>query len=239
MPSVRELSTPYENFMLGPLPGPGVCELCFNLTDGYDRCYACSKNQLWLDAFVPISYSVGYEQLHHVLRNYKRLDGEIGRRLCLDVAAVLWRFLDRHETCVAHKLRTQALDLVTTVPSNGPGMDRLRWIVSTLVRPTAARHLSLLKRRSDSISAHQFDPVKFEATASLHGTSILLIDDTWTTGASAQSAAAALKRAGAKGVAAVTVGRHLNRGWHENDRRLRALVRPYRWDRCALCASAD
>jgi orotate phosphoribosyltransferase len=64
---------------------------------------------------------------------------------------------------------------------------------------------------------------------------VLLIDDTWTTGASAQSAAAVLKQAGARTVAAVVIGRHLNRGWHENDQRLRRLPRPFDWSRCAFC----
>jgi orotate phosphoribosyltransferase len=64
---------------------------------------------------------------------------------------------------------------------------------------------------------------------------VLLIDDTWTTGANAQSAAAALKDAGAGPVAAVVIGRHLNRDWHENDRRLRALTTPFDWGHCVLC----
>ena len=64
---------------------------------------------------------------------------------------------------------------------------------------------------------------------------MLLIDDTWTTGANAQSAAAALKAAGAGPVAAVVIGRHLNRKWHQNDRRLRGITRPFDWGRCALC----
>jgi orotate phosphoribosyltransferase len=66
---------------------------------------------------------------------------------------------------------------------------------------------------------------------------VLLIDDTWTTGANAQSAAATLKAAGSGPVAAVVIGRHLNREWHENDRRLRGIGTPFDWSRCALCAS--
>jgi hypothetical protein len=31
------------------------------------------------------------------------------------------------------------------------------------------------------------------------------------------------------------IGRHLNREWRQNDRRLRELVRPFDWTRCALC----
>jgi adenine/guanine phosphoribosyltransferase-like PRPP-binding protein len=38
---------------------------------------------------------------------------------------------------------------------------------------------------------------------------VLLLDDTWTSGGTAQSAAVALKRAGARSVTVVVVGRHL------------------------------
>jgi hypothetical protein len=34
----------------------------------------------------------------------------------------------------------------------------------------------------------------------------------------------------------VVIGRHLNRAWHENDRRLRGIARPFIWDRCAFCS---
>lgn len=39
---------------------------------------------------------------------------------------------------------------------------------------------------------------------------MLLLDDTWVSGASAQSAAAALKLAGARHVAVIVLGRHVN-----------------------------
>jgi orotate phosphoribosyltransferase len=62
---------------------------------------------------------------------------------------------------------------------------------------------------------------------------VLLIDDTWTTGSGAQSAAAALRQAGAGPVAAVVIGRHVKRDWRENERRLRALAQPFDWSSCA------
>jgi len=71
----------------------------------------------------------------------------------------------------------------------------------------------------------------------LDGESVLLIDDTWTTGASAQSAAAALKAAGAGAVAAIVVGRHVNRDWHDNDDRLKKLAGRFEWTRCVWCDS--
>jgi hypothetical protein len=239
MASVTELSDLYSNFMFGPRAGPGVCSVCFNFTDGYDRCYACMHGPQWLDAVAPISYSVAHEQLHHALASYKRLRGEVARRLGVGLAAVLWRALTTHEPCVAGVAGAEAFSLVATVPSGDAARDQdhpLRWIVSELVGPTRTRHERLLRRTDVVIKDRAFDARKYEATRNLMGAAVLLIDDTWTTGANAQSAAAALKAAGAGPVAAVVIGRHLNREWHQNDRRLHGLTGPFDWDRCAVCA---
>jgi predicted amidophosphoribosyltransferase len=238
MPTVRELSAIYGNFMLSPRPGTGVCETCFNLIDGYSRCYACAHGELWLDAVAPISYSIGREQLHHALASYKRLRGEVARRLRAELAAVLWRHLSGHERCLAQAAQVPGFALVATVPSGAAERDHdhpLREIVGELVGHTRGRHERLLVRSGEAASPRRFDRHRFAATRALRGEPVLLIDDTWTTGASAQSAAAALKIAGAGAVAAVVIGRHVNRDWHENDRHLRALTVPFDWSRCALC----
>jgi predicted amidophosphoribosyltransferase len=240
MATVRELSAPYANFMVGPRRGPGVCRRCFNLIDGYDYCYACTCQASVLDVIAPISYSIAHEQLHHALASYKRLSGTAGRRLSVQLAAVLWRFLAEHESCVAQALGTQTFPIVTTVPSGDEERDEshpLRWIVSEAVAPTRTRHRRLLRRSSLDVPPRSFSPTKFRTTESLSGDPVLLIDDTWTTGANAQSAAAALKAAGAGPVAAVVIGRHVNRDWRENDLRLRRL-NGFDWTACALCAPA-
>lgn len=240
MPSVAELTRLYENFMLGPRPGPDVCEICFDFTAGYARCYNCTRNGLWLDAVAPISYSVGHEQLHHALAGYKRLEGEAGRRLTVELAAVLWRYLAEHERCIAHAVGTEQFEIVATVPSGSRERDEhhpLRKIVGQLVDPTRTRHERLLRRSTAEVAERTPDARKYEAARGLGGEAVLLIDDTWTTGANAQSAAAALREAGAGTVAAVVIGRHLNREWRENDRRLRGVERPFDWGTCALHGS--
>jgi predicted amidophosphoribosyltransferase len=239
MATVSELSAPYANFMLSPRAGPGVCATCFNLIDGYSYCYACAHGGRWLDAVAPISYSVAHEQLHYTLAAYKRLNGNAGRRLATELAAVLWRFLENHERCIARAARTEAFALVTTVPSGDQERDErhpLRWIVGELAAPTRGRHERLLRRSGHAVDARKFSPQKYAAVRPLQGAPVLLIDDTWTTGANAQSAAAALKAAGAGPTAVVTIGRHLNRPYRENDSRLRRLARPFDWTRCAHCA---
>jgi hypothetical protein len=237
MATVRELSAPYENFMLCPRPGPGICVRCFNFTDGYEECYACTRNPNFVDLVVPISYSVAHEQLHHALASYKRLPGQIGRRIALQLAAVIWRYLEQHETCIARAADIDAFPVVTTVPSGDPeraDQHPLRWMIAEVVGPTQERHRPLLERSKHAVPTRAFAEEKYEPLEQLSGQSVLLIDDTWTTGANAQSAAAALKRAGAPVVVALVIGRHVNREWHQNDHHLRALP-PFDWRHCALC----
>jgi orotate phosphoribosyltransferase len=93
-----------------------------------------------------------------------------------------------------------------------------------------------LRRSTLPLEQHEFNLQKYEAIRMLDGEPVLLVDDTWTTGANAQSAAAALRSAGAGRVATVVIGRHVNRGWRENDTRLRRLGPTFDWHRCALCA---
>ena len=239
MPTVAELTALYGNFMLNPRSGPNVCDVCFNFTDGYGRCYACAHGELWLDAICPISYSVAREQLHHALRGYKRWTGPAASAMRVELAAVLWRFLEQHEACVARAAGTgEHFELVTTVPSGDLTAEDehpLAGIVGELVAPTRERYARLLRRSSAPVAPREFSRQKFDALQRTHDKSVLLIDDTWTTGANAQSAAATLKAAGAPRVGAVVIGRHLNRDWRENDRRLRGTMRPFEWERCALC----
>jgi hypothetical protein len=271
--TVAELSGPYGNFMISPRLGRDVCSGCFNLTNGYGRCYACAHGERWLDAMVPISYSVAGEQLHYALAGYKRLPGTPARRLALGLAALLWRHLALHEPCLARAAGVDAFTLVTTVPSTtrtgaaeaavteqssqtraqpaigeqlGSGRrhartddagrtDALAAMVAELVEPASQRYQRVLGRSSTDVAAHQFSPERFAPLRELRGESVLLIDDTWTTGANAQSAAATLKAAGAGRVAALVIGRHVNRDWGHNDRLLRDLAQPFDWKRCGLC----
>ena len=245
MATVAELTAPYENFLLAPRRGPGVCEVCFTFTRGYSRCYACAGTEQALDAMAPISYSIAHEQLHHVLAAYKREPGRLGRRLAVQLAAVLWRHLAGHERCLARAAarspHSERFELVTTVPSSDAARDDthpLLAIVGELAGPTRDRHQRLLRRSDRPVAPHAADPEKFVCTRRLSGQPVLLIDDTWTSGANAQSAAAALKAAGAGPVAALVIGRHLKRDWHENGRRLGDISSPFEWSECALCAES-
>lgn len=159
----------------------------------------------------------------------------------MDLAAVLWRFLARHEPCVARAAGVADFQLVTTVPSGSSARDEarrnLRRIVGELCGATRSRYERLLVPTDRGVDERDFDPDRYRAVRSLDGENILLIDDTWTTGRSAQSAAYALKQAGAGVVAFVVIGRHINLDFGDNERLVKQLPAPFDWDDCAIHAA--
>jgi hypothetical protein len=176
-------------------------------------------------------------------RQLQAPDRRAGAALHSRAGGLLWRHLARHEPCIARSapIATAQFDVVTTVPSSDPRRDQhhpLRTIVGDLAAPTRERYELLLRRSAVPVNAHTFHREKYTPIRRLDGTSVLLIDDTWTTGANAQGAACALKSTGASTVAALVIGRHINRDWGENDARLRAGRAPFTWDECPYCEQA-
>lgn len=162
-------------------------------------------------------------------------------RLQAELAALLWRYLEGHERCLARAAGVPRFDLVTTVPSSDRERDHhhpLHRMVGEVCGPTRARHERLLRRSVVLAEEHDFERRKYHAVRALKGQTVLIIDDTWTTGASLQSAAAALKAAGAGTTAALVIGRHVKRDWHDNDRRLRQAAHRFDWQSCVLCANS-
>lgn len=176
-------------------------------------------------------------QLHTALAQYKRRQGRVAGTLQLQLAAVLWRFLRAHESCLANHAGVERFELVTALPSGDQVRDvahPLPRIVGELVGDTHDRYRRLLARSGTAVAARTVDPGKFNPTQDLAGEAVLLIDDTWASGASVQSAAGALKIAGAGPVAVLVIGRHVNPEYGDNAARLRTLTRGFDWDRCAV-----
>ena len=157
------------------------------------------------------------------------------------MAAILWRFLLDHEAHVAHASGVETFDVVAVVPSktthNDEARPGLRTIVGTLVEHTTPRFERLLRPTDAETVGRYFDPGRYATSRQLDGESVLLIDDTWVSGSSAQSAAAALREAGAARVGCVVIGRWLTPGfggeWGTVGELYGKLPKQFDWSRCA------
>lgn len=226
--------------LLAPRHAPGVCPRCLNLAGVDGLCRACVANEQQLAAVLPISYSVGGEWLHRLIASHKRdADPSVPDALGA-ITEWLEEFLCRHECCVARAAGVERFSIVTTVPSADQLRDLhhpFRRIVGERVGATCARYERLLVRSATPALPRAYDPARYTPTRALAGEAVLLIDDMWTSGASAESAAGALLAAGAGAVAAVVVARHLNRRWAGNDSLIADLTAAgFDFAYCALCA---
>ncbi|HEX5928287.1 MAG TPA: hypothetical protein VFY48_02750 [Solirubrobacterales bacterium] len=225
--------------------GSGICRVCWGFIDpDYDTCYKCGFQTDCLDAVVPITYSEHLGQLHLALSNYKRGSSQAIRRYAaIRVAAILWRFLGQHETCVAEAAGVDGFDLVTIVPSSDPERDKDSPFAELTgwIEPIKSRLRRTLKP-SGEVKGREFDAKRFTPIDSKLGdSSVLLLDDTWATGGHAQSAAHALLAAGAEKVALVVVGRHVRREFEPVrdsgktcGELLDALPKGFDWGTCAV-----
>lgn len=183
-------------------------------------CWNCRQFGDAVDALVPITYSID-AGLESMLRRYKDFDGY--RWLGMPLASLLHEFIERHGDCLDRQTPKGRIDVATTMPpgniratnhldrlisgsvAGDPLMERWNWNMDFLTRD-----LSVTKPARQQLKPDAYNVAPFI----VEGYSVLLFDDTWTSGASAASAAQALKDAGAAYVTVLTLGRQLNVGNH-------------------------
>jgi phosphoribosylpyrophosphate synthetase len=194
-----------------------------------------------------VALAVKDEQLARDLYQYKdpRQSERERHRLRLGLAAVLWRWLSHHEACLSRSVGIEEFSIVSTVPSTRGRLSHpLDIIVGRDVALTRGRFQRLLEpvgvqqRVDDRIA----DASQFKAVGAVpEGTSVLLIDDTFTTGSRVQSAAARLRLSGAGTVGVICLGRHFNRrqdGAHAEAAEAylqQVRARGWSWSSCCLC----
>ena len=236
-----------------PPPGPSTCAVCLTPLFGQPPqgrvgrglCHRCRAQPRAADSVLAISYSPHDGALHAMLRDYKAT-GRAAARLRVALSAILWRFLAAHERCLAAAAGAAvdaggaAFDAVCIVPSTRRRLALRHPLMCVLAAldPVVGRLDCKLLEPASAARARVFDPRHFRVARSLRCQSVLLIDDTWTTGASAQSAAAALKLGGAGSVGVLVIGRHVREGYGDNRVWLSMLERGFDWNRCARCEQA-
>ncbi|MBL8928275.1 MAG: hypothetical protein JNM77_18920 [Pseudonocardia sp.] len=232
--------------------GPGRCQVCTGPAVE-PLCTQCSN---WHDVYgadladlvVPLAYAKGYmsplhQSAHHVTQYKNRIQpsAECQRDLALmvRVATLL------HGECIA--ATAGWWDVLTFVPSAGrPGVAHPVVDLARAVAPLNPAPTKVLLDLGPDISSgparyplpHRF-VVPEEYAPKVAGQHVLVVDDTWVSGDKPQSAALALRAAGARTVTLLLVARWLNWNYNEQHKKLiSSLKEPYDARQCPVTGDA-
>jgi hypothetical protein len=196
-----------------------VCRACCGPTAGHALCFACRtvgrRLGLPLAPVVPLRLCPIPGPLYTVLMGYKESPvAEARARFAAMPVRMLADFLATHARCVAACAGT-ALDVALAVPStsrpHGAPLSRLQGMEGAIAPSGALWCPHMLRRAGAPVGHMRPDAAAFgvDPTAGpiLEGAGVMLLDDTYVSGARAQSAAAALRLAGAASVVVVVLGR--------------------------------
>ena len=199
----------------------GGCQVCGRPTHGaFARCYCCTslvgQLQMPLASLVAmVEYRVEYrvgDRMHRRLRGYK--DAPVGEARTVYAGQLAW-MMERWMTANGSWLsgRVEGVwDVVTTVPSSRrPGPPPVDAIVGGVPSLCDLRRSLLVRGPGPTghllADRHGFVPAPGLDLDQLRNLAVLVIDDSVTTGARAQSAAAALRLAGARVAGVLVIGR--------------------------------
>ncbi|MFI5907997.1 hypothetical protein [Dactylosporangium sp. NPDC051541] len=245
MTPAEYFTNPYlAAFRRVPPRGAGICLVCLRGARPTDAmCYSCkvTTRQVAFPAaqILPISFYEVPDQLWNVLRNYK--DGrhpQVRLQLGTVLAATIGRFVNNHWSCISGLVGGEPT-LVTTVPSTSgrPGLHPLVEAVRRvgILRPLYRDPLML---GGVPIQRLRATDQGFVSRDDLAGEDVLLVEDTFTSGARTQSAASALRRAGARAVGVVAVGRVIEPAHCDDCTRVwrYATAEQFQFDACSRCS---
>jgi hypothetical protein len=166
---------------------------------------------LLADVVAPIRYAVRGGALATDLRRYKSERGDAAEAALAAgrLRGLLAGFLDGQGAQVWRAAGMSAGPAAVAVVPSGQGRQGAHPL-GVLIRESVELPLLRLTLRPGEIHARGVNPRWVRVHTPVAGADILVVDDTWVSGGSAQSTAAALKLAGARRVAIVVLGRHVN-----------------------------
>ncbi|WP_143556954.1 hypothetical protein [Serinibacter salmoneus] len=195
----------------------GVCPWCQGALAGKQaRCVNCEENAGALggtvEPIIPISLYAKPSPLRDWLTFYKD-DGEapadpLAREA---IGTILERFFAENEAWIS---RLGADGLVIVPSTRRPPPHPLAVLASERIRPPLTVKSGLM-RTTASLGHNKPNAQAFEVSRELHGRRIVLLEDVYTSGARAQSAAHALRCVDTQISALFVIGRRYNPGYSE------------------------
>jgi hypothetical protein len=196
-----------------------TCAVCTTPVAGRERCYPCGEGHQGADLVAPLTYAVAGRQSGYVMRAYKA-EPPVDEHHRI-VAMLVFLALSLHRDCPG-SLLGRPVTHWATVPSlpARPGEHPLHRIAGSVLPAGEVPLIAAAKVRD----RRSMDAGHFRAASQIpHDSHVLLMDDTWTTGGHARSAALALRTAGAARVSVLVVARWLNADHGDNARFLRGI----------------
>lgn len=199
---------------------PGkFCQTCANPGVSGTYCAACTQYAIqrnagvgMADQVVPLTYAWWGTQIWNDVYNYKKPDEAVSRDGLKRLQKLGWWGSIVHGACI-DALSEDEHPLLVTVPSTQGRLpphpiERVAALLPESWARTTA-HLTKLVGRTFDADAFAFDDPRL-----LAGRHVIVFDDTWATGARAQSLASAAKLCGATWVTVLVLANHLDhRSW--------------------------
>jgi phosphoribosylpyrophosphate synthetase len=230
----------------------GHCQVCTGPAT-VELCPKCSAHQTeyasrLADLVVPLAYVKGHmkpihQSEHHVFRYKSSRQPSLENRQ--DLQLMIHTASRLHGACIARVVgRWEALTFVPSASRPGichPVVELAKQVVSS-----ASNIKKILLDNGPDIST---EPTRWPLTTRFEvadkwrkqvaGKHVLVVDDTWVSGGKSQSAAIALKDAGARAVTILCVARWLSQNYDEDHRRMiKELTDPYDATMCPVTGGA-
>lgn len=232
--------------------GPGHCQVCTGPATA-ELCPQCAAQRgkygsRLADLVVPLAYAKGHvkpihQSAHHVIRYKSGLQPSVEN--LQDLQLMVHTASSYHGACIAGVAGWW--EALTFVPSaKWPGVEHPVVELATQVVPSEATVSKVLLDNGPDISAEPKRwplPTRFEVNDTwrkkVTGKHVLVVDDTWVSGAKSQSAAIALKDAGATAITILCVARWLSQNYGEDHRlMIKNVTAPYDATTCPVTGGA-
>lgn len=188
-----------------------TCRSWLNTSEGLcnNCCQVREELARPVDQIIPISLYKKPSDLRDWLKYYKPNDEAVEPSYRENIGIVLGRYLLEHGEALRNYL--DGFDDVCVVPSSTrPGQHVLSELYSEWKPDGFPEWSQLLVRGTGKVGHRQMSDDAFVVSGDVNDHRILLLDDVYTTGGTAQSAASALRLAGAEVPAILVIARRIN-----------------------------